>query len=92
LKPPVSARRKEQLHGLLFQVELAVRLAGLAKSNRHAPSTRAPCGPLESRLIREGDAANDEAGIIGQSMIESDIEEFYRHDRQTSRRAAGGGK
>jgi N-acyl-D-amino-acid deacylase len=30
------------------------------------------------RLIREGDAANDEAGIIGQSMIESDIEEFYR--------------
>jgi N-acyl-D-amino-acid deacylase len=30
------------------------------------------------RLIREGDAANDEAGIIGQSMTESDIEAFYR--------------
>jgi N-acyl-D-amino-acid deacylase len=30
------------------------------------------------RLIREGDAANTEAGIIGQSMIESDIKEFYQ--------------
>jgi len=30
------------------------------------------------RLIREGDAANTEAGIIGQSMIESDIKAFYR--------------
>jgi N-acyl-D-amino-acid deacylase len=30
------------------------------------------------RLIREGDAANDEAGIIGQSMTEPDIEAFYR--------------
>jgi N-acyl-D-amino-acid deacylase len=30
------------------------------------------------RLIREGDAANTEAGIIGQSMIESDIEAFYQ--------------
>ncbi len=30
------------------------------------------------RLIREGDAANDEAGIIGQSMTEADIEAFYR--------------
>ena len=29
------------------------------------------------RLIREGDAANTEAGIIGQSMIESDIKAFY---------------
>lgn len=30
------------------------------------------------RLIREGDAAHTEAQIIGQSMIESDIEAFYR--------------
>lgn len=30
------------------------------------------------RLIREGDAANDEAAIIGQSMTEPDIEAFYR--------------
>jgi N-acyl-D-amino-acid deacylase len=30
------------------------------------------------RLIREGDAANTEASIIGQSMIESDIKAFYR--------------
>lgn len=30
------------------------------------------------RLIREGDAANDEAGIIGQSMTEPDIEAFYK--------------
>ena len=30
------------------------------------------------RLIREGDAAGDEAGIIGQSMTEADIEAFYR--------------
>lgn len=30
------------------------------------------------RLIREGNAANTEAGIIGQSMIESDIKAFYQ--------------
>jgi N-acyl-D-amino-acid deacylase len=30
------------------------------------------------RLIREGDAADDEAGIIGQSMIEADIKAFYQ--------------
>jgi len=30
------------------------------------------------RLIREGDAKNTEAGIIGQSMIESDIKAFYQ--------------
>lgn len=29
-------------------------------------------------LIREGDAKNTEAGIIGQSMIESDIKAFYQ--------------
>jgi N-acyl-D-amino-acid deacylase len=30
------------------------------------------------RLIREGNAKNTEAGIIGQSMIESDIKAFYQ--------------
>ncbi len=30
------------------------------------------------RMIREGDAANTEAIIIGQSMIESDIKAFYQ--------------
>jgi N-acyl-D-amino-acid deacylase len=36
--------------------------------------------PIEMyiRLIREGDAADDEAGIIGQSMIEADIKAFYQ--------------
>jgi N-acyl-D-amino-acid deacylase len=36
--------------------------------------------PIEMfiRLIREGNAANTEAGIIGQSMIESDIKAFYQ--------------
>jgi N-acyl-D-amino-acid deacylase len=30
------------------------------------------------RLIREGDAANTEASIIGQSMVEPDIKAFYQ--------------
>jgi len=30
------------------------------------------------RLVREGDAANTEASVIGQSMIESDIKAFYQ--------------
>ena len=30
------------------------------------------------RLIREGNAAKTEAGVIGQSMIESDIKAFYQ--------------
>ena len=30
------------------------------------------------RLVREGDAANTEAEVIGQSMIESDIKAFYQ--------------
>jgi N-acyl-D-amino-acid deacylase len=30
------------------------------------------------RLIREGDAANTEAGVIGQTMIEPDIKAFYQ--------------
>src|SRR6266850_313320 len=29
-------------------------------------------------IIREGDAANTEAGVIGKSMIESDIKAFYQ--------------
>ena len=30
------------------------------------------------QIIREGDAANTEAGVIGKSMIESDIKAFYQ--------------
>jgi N-acyl-D-amino-acid deacylase len=30
------------------------------------------------RIIREGDAADTEASVIGQSMVERDIEAFYR--------------
>src|SRR6266436_2653358 len=30
------------------------------------------------QIIREGDAANTEAGVIGKSMIESDIKGFYQ--------------
>jgi N-acyl-D-amino-acid deacylase len=30
------------------------------------------------RMIREGDAANTEAGVIGQSMVEHDIKAFYQ--------------
>jgi N-acyl-D-amino-acid deacylase len=30
------------------------------------------------QIIREGDAANTEAGVIGKSMIESDIKTFYQ--------------
>ena len=30
------------------------------------------------QIIREGDAADTEAGVIGKSMIESDIKAFYR--------------
>jgi N-acyl-D-amino-acid deacylase len=30
------------------------------------------------RLVREGDAAGDEAGVIGQSMTEDDIKAFYQ--------------
>ena len=29
------------------------------------------------RIVRQGDAANSEAGVIGQSMTESDIKAFY---------------
>jgi N-acyl-D-amino-acid deacylase len=36
--------------------------------------------PIEMyiRIIREGDAANSDAAVIGQSMIESDIKAFYQ--------------
>lgn len=43
-----------------------------------AAQARIPPVDMYIRLIREGDAANDEAGIIGQSMTEPDIEAFYR--------------
>ena len=43
-------------------------------------ATQHGVSPVEMfiRIIREGDAANTEAGIIGQSMIESDIKAFYQ--------------
>lgn len=44
----------------------------LAKSNKITPVE------MFVRLVREGDAGNTEAGIIGQSMIESDIKAFYQ--------------
>jgi N-acyl-D-amino-acid deacylase len=44
----------------------------LARSNNITPVG------MFTRLVREGDAANTEAGIIGQSMIESDIRAFYQ--------------
>jgi N-acyl-D-amino-acid deacylase len=45
---------------------------------RLAAAAGMPPAGMYMRLIREGDAANDEAGIIGQSMTEADIEAFYR--------------
>jgi N-acyl-D-amino-acid deacylase len=47
-------------------------LADLAKSNGISPVD------MYIRIIREGDKANTEAEIIGQSMIESDIKAFYQ--------------
>jgi N-acyl-D-amino-acid deacylase len=47
-------------------------LAELAKSNGLSETD------MYIRLIREGDAAQTEAAIIGQSMIESDIRAFYQ--------------
>jgi N-acyl-D-amino-acid deacylase len=44
----------------------------LARSNNITPVD------MFIRLIRESDAANTEPGIIGQSMIESDIKSFYQ--------------
>ena len=47
-------------------------IADLATANHLSPVE------MFIRLIREGDAANTEASIIGQSMIESDIKAFYQ--------------
>jgi N-acyl-D-amino-acid deacylase len=47
-------------------------LAELAKSNGLSPVE------MYIRIIREGDKADTEAEIIGQSMIESDIKAFYQ--------------
>jgi N-acyl-D-amino-acid deacylase len=44
----------------------------LARSNNITPVE------MFIRVIRESDAANTEPGIIGQSMIESDIKAFYQ--------------
>ena len=47
-------------------------LADLAKSNKLSPVE------MYIRIIREGDAVNSEASVIGHSMIESDIKAFYQ--------------
>jgi N-acyl-D-amino-acid deacylase len=47
-------------------------VAELAKANKVSPVE------MYIRIIREGDAANTEAGVIGHSMIESDIKAFYQ--------------
>lgn len=47
-------------------------LAELAKTYRLSPVE------MYIRIIREGDAAGTEAGVIGHSMIESDIKAFYQ--------------
>jgi len=47
-------------------------VAALAKSNKLSPVE------MYIRIIREGDAANTEAGVIGHSMIESDLKAFYQ--------------
>ena len=43
-------------------------------------ATQRSISPVEMfiRIIREGDAASTEAGIIGQSMVEPDIKAFYQ--------------
>jgi N-acyl-D-amino-acid deacylase len=43
-------------------------------------ATRSSLSPVEMfiRIIREGDAANTEAEVIGQSMVERDIQAFYQ--------------
>ena len=47
-------------------------VAELAKANKVSPVE------MYIRIIREGDAGNTEAGVIGHSMIESDIKAFYQ--------------
>jgi N-acyl-D-amino-acid deacylase len=46
-------------------------LEGLARERNISPVE------MYVRIIREGDAANTEAGVIGQSMVERDIKAFY---------------
>jgi len=46
--------------------------AEISKSNKLSPVE------MYIRIIREGDAANTEAAVIGHSMIESDLKAFYR--------------
>jgi N-acyl-D-amino-acid deacylase len=43
-------------------------------------ATQRGISPVEMfiRIIREGDAANTEAAVIGQSMVERDIQAFYQ--------------
>jgi N-acyl-D-amino-acid deacylase len=47
-------------------------LADIARSNKLSPVD------MYIRIIREGDGANTEAGVIGHSMIERDIKAFYQ--------------
>jgi len=47
-------------------------LAELAKANQITPVQ------MYVRIIREGDAANTEAEVIGHSMIEADVKAFYQ--------------
>ena len=47
-------------------------VAELAKANKISPVE------MYIRIVREGDAANTEASVIGHSMIESDIKAFYQ--------------
>ena len=47
-------------------------LTDIATSNKLSPVD------MYIRIIREGDAADTEAGVIGHSMIESDIKAFYQ--------------
>jgi N-acyl-D-amino-acid deacylase len=47
-------------------------LAEIAKANKLSPVQ------TYIRIVREGDAANTEAQVIGHSMIESDVKAFYQ--------------
>ena len=47
-------------------------LAEIASTNKLSPVE------MYIRIIREGDAANTEAQVIGHSMIESDVKAFYQ--------------
>ena len=47
-------------------------IADLAKANNISGTE------MYIRMIKEGDAANTEAGIIGHSMIEADVKAFYQ--------------